>query len=72
MRYTKPALTLAEQADQLLRRGMKGDRALMMDCLAVASYYRRDGYWHPFRQPNSHESRASNSAFVLLQPGLLS
>ena len=51
MKYTKPPLTLEQQADLLLSRGMKGDRATMLGRLAVVNYYRLSGYWHPFRNP---------------------
>ena len=50
MKYTKSPLTLEQQADLLLSRGMLGDRALMIDRLAVVNYYRLSGYWHPFRK----------------------
>jgi abortive infection bacteriophage resistance protein len=53
VKYDKPPLTLQEQADLLLSRGMKGDRVVMMDRLAVVNYYRLSGYWHPFRNPDS-------------------
>jgi abortive infection bacteriophage resistance protein len=44
MRYTKPPLTFAQQADLLLSRGMIGDRALLIDRLSVVNYYRLSGY----------------------------
>ena len=49
MKYAKPPLTLEQQADQLLRRGMAGDRDLMIARLRSVSYYRLSGYWFPFR-----------------------
>lgn len=49
MKYTKPPLSLPEQADLLLQRGMKGDRDLMIARLSSVSYYRLTGYWFPFR-----------------------
>ena len=52
MRYTKPPLTIEQQADQLLRRGMQGDRSLIIDRLASVNYYRLSGYWIPFREPS--------------------
>ena len=52
MKYTKPPLTLEQQVDLLLSRGIKGDRATMINRLAVVNYYRLSGYWHPFRNPN--------------------
>jgi abortive infection bacteriophage resistance protein len=49
MKYTKPPITLDQQADQLLRRGMTGDRSLMVAQLARVNYYRLTAYWLPFR-----------------------
>ncbi|MCX7425112.1 MAG: hypothetical protein NTW96_05725 [Planctomycetia bacterium] len=44
MKYAKPPLTLEQQADQLLHRGMIGDRSLMIARLRSVSYYRLSGY----------------------------
>ena len=52
MKYTKPPLTLEQQADQLLHRGMIGDRDLIISRLQSVSYYRLSGYWIPFRNPD--------------------
>ncbi len=46
MKYEKPPLSLDDQVELLLRRGMSGDQALMRDRLAVVNYYRLSGYWH--------------------------
>src|SRR5680860_130331 len=48
MKYEKPSLTLGQQADLLLSRGMAGDRNLMVERLGSVNYYRLSGYWHPF------------------------
>lgn len=53
MKYTKPPLSFEQQADQLLNRGMIGDRELMVSRLSVTNYYRLSGYWHPFRQSSA-------------------
>ena len=53
MKYAKPPLTLEQQADQLLRRGMAGDRDLMIARLRSVSYYRLSGYWFPFRNADN-------------------
>jgi abortive infection bacteriophage resistance protein len=45
MKYQKPALTFDEQVEQLLSRGMSGDRDKMRRRLASVSYYRLSGYW---------------------------
>lgn len=49
MKYTKPALTFEQQADQLLSRGLIADRDQLVDRLQSVSYYRLSGYWYPFR-----------------------
>jgi len=53
MRYTKPALTFAQQADQLLARGMVGSRDEMIARLSTVSYYRLSAYWYTFRVPGT-------------------
>lgn len=53
VRYTKRPLTIKEQVDLLLGRGMTGDRDLMMRQLTVVNYYRLSGYCHTFRNRNS-------------------
>jgi abortive infection bacteriophage resistance protein len=50
--YTKPALTVTDQASLLLNRGMVGDRALMESRLEVINYYRLSGYSYPFKKPD--------------------
>lgn len=52
MEYKKPPLSFEQQADQLLSRGMEGDRALIVSRLKAVSYYRLSGYWYPFREPD--------------------
>ncbi len=52
MKYAKPPLTLDQQADLLLSRGMTGDKALIIERLSVVNYYRLSGYWYPLRQPD--------------------
>lgn len=50
MKFTKPALSFEQQADQLLRRGLQGDRARLIEILSCVSYYRLSAYWHPFKR----------------------
>lgn len=52
MKYTKPPLTIEQQADLLLSRGMTGDKSLITNRLSVVNYYRLSGYWYPFRNPD--------------------
>jgi abortive infection bacteriophage resistance protein len=47
-KYSKPALTIEEQADLLIRRGMRGDRNRICERLCNVNYYRLSGYWLPF------------------------
>lgn len=50
MNYTKPPLTLEQQADLLLARGMDGNRDVILQRLSAVGYTRLGGYWRPFRQ----------------------
>jgi abortive infection bacteriophage resistance protein len=58
MRYLKPALSFEDQADLLIARGMVGDRALMINRLAVVNYYRLSGYCYPFRDRSDPKGEA--------------
>ena len=49
MIYDKPALTLEQQADQLIARALFADRDELIERLKVVNYYRLSGYLHPFR-----------------------
>jgi len=49
MKYEKKALSLEDQADQLLERGLIADRAELMMRLQAVNYYRMSGYLHPYR-----------------------
>lgn len=51
MKYAKPALTIEQQVEMLLGRGMLGDRAEMARQLAVVNYYRLSGYWFHRKGP---------------------
>lgn len=51
MKYTKPALTFDQQAQQLLDRGLIApDKATVVQCLRSVNYYRLSAYWFPFRR----------------------
>ncbi len=50
MQYTKQALTFEQQADQLIQRGMAGERSLIISRLTSVNYYRLIAYWDPFRK----------------------
>lgn len=50
-KYKKPFLTVAEQVNQLERRGMMiEDRDAALSALNNINYYRLSGYWYPFRR----------------------
>jgi abortive infection bacteriophage resistance protein len=49
MIYGKQALTLEEQADRLIDRGLLADRDELIARLRAVSYYRLSGYLFPFR-----------------------
>ncbi|MCW7474570.1 Abi family protein [Leptospira levettii] len=49
MIYQKKALTIDEQADQLIQRGLECSRFDLVSLLSQVSYYRLSGYWFPFR-----------------------
>lgn len=50
--YEKAPLSFERQADQLLERGMQGDRDLLVKRLQDVNYYRISAYWYPFRVQN--------------------
>ncbi|MCZ2340886.1 MAG: Abi family protein [Bacteroidales bacterium] len=52
MKFTKPFLSYDQQADQLIARGLQGDKATLVAHLQSVSYYRLSGYWYPFRKPD--------------------
>lgn len=49
MKYAKQHLSLEQQADLLLSRGLSADRHELIECLANVGYYRLSAYWHPYR-----------------------
>lgn len=62
-KYTKQPLTFEQQADQLLSRGMVGDRATMIDRLSTVNYYRLSAYWYTFRIPHGNEQLKPGTHF---------
>lgn len=56
MKFTKPALTIEQQVELLLSRGMLGNREEMKQRLTAVSYYRLSGYWfHRKRSDDTFE-----------------
>jgi len=69
VKYAKPPLTLEQQADQLIQRGMAGNREVMIARLQSVSYYRLSGYWFPFRSTDdSFKPGTSESAWLTPRP----
>lgn len=65
MEYAKPWLTLDQQADLLIERGMRTDRDDFIAHLADVSYYRLSGYWYVFkRRPEPGEDGGADERFV--------
>jgi len=50
MIYKKTALTLEQQADLLIHRGLSANRDELIARLKAVNYYRLSGYLHPFRE----------------------
>lgn len=65
MKFTKPALSIEQQLDLLVRRGMVvADRASALQYLEHISYYRLRAYWLPREVP------AANEGDHAFQPGI--
>jgi abortive infection bacteriophage resistance protein len=52
MKFSKPPLTIDQQADLLLARGLVADKADLAARLTSVSYYRLCAYWYPFKRPD--------------------
>lgn len=55
MNYPKKALSIDEQAERLIQRGLIADKNELMKRLSSVSYYRLSGYLYPFRQSESED-----------------
>ena len=64
MEYNKPSLTMAEQADLVISRGMICDRDELINHLNNVSYYRLSGYWYGFK--NSDDSFVPRTNFSVV------
>lgn len=62
MRYEKPPLSFEDQADQLMARGLEGDRALLVKRLQATNYYRFSTYLYTFRGEDSRWDHYRKSA----------
>jgi abortive infection bacteriophage resistance protein len=62
--YTKPALTYAEQLQQLKDRGMAiADDAKALHLLENISYYRLSGYWYPLLADKANHTFKPTATF---------
>jgi len=57
VKYEKPALTFAEQADRLLARGLVADHTELLNVLKSVNYYRLSAYWYTFRIAGDPDDR---------------
>lgn len=56
-KYDKPALTLEEQSDRLLTRGLTGvEKNTLSKTLSSVSYYRLRGYMYPYQDNNAPDT----------------
>ncbi len=53
MKYSKKPLTLEQQAELLLKRGLLADKNSLVKILSSINYYRLSGYLYPFRERGS-------------------
>lgn len=61
MRYQKQPLSFAQQADQLLSRGLTAERGILIRRLQSTSYFRLSGYLYYFRQTGSEQFQEGTS-----------
>lgn len=55
MKYTKPALSFADQAQRLIDRGLIVEsKDYLIQCLSRVNYYRLSAYWYPFKVIDSY------------------
>lgn len=60
MKYEKPFLSLEEQAELLISRGLKADPGELIPLLSSIGYYRLSGYLYPFRHgPDAYRDGVS-------------
>lgn len=65
MRYNKPPLSVADQAELLRNRGLVCDTPKRLEhYLSHIGYYRLSAYWLPFETPDSENSGSRNHRFL--------
>lgn len=65
MKYNKPFLTISQQADLLIQRGLISDKALLVSELESINYYRLSGYLYPFRTVDNRFIEGTTIEIVL-------
>lgn len=60
MKYSKPPLSFAAQADLLISRGLIADWPTLISRLKSVSYYRLSGYLFPFKNPDDSFKPGTN------------
>ncbi|MDC7227014.1 MAG: Abi family protein [Spirochaetales bacterium] len=65
MIYSKPPLTINDQADLLISRGFIADKEKLLEYLRYNNYYRLTGYLYPFRRPDERYSSSINLEKIL-------
>ena len=62
--YTKPAITVEEQLDRMVSRGIEvGDRQFAFHALSCVSYYRFSAYTYSFRSSSTPDSFVPGTTF---------
>jgi abortive infection bacteriophage resistance protein len=59
MKFDKPPLTIEQQADLLLSRGLIADKEVFVNRLTVVNYYRLSTYLYPFRLPDQRYKKGT-------------
>jgi abortive infection bacteriophage resistance protein len=59
MKFDKTPLTIEQQADLLLSRGLIADKEVLMNRLTVVNYYRLSMYIYPFRTPDQQYKKGT-------------
>lgn len=67
MKYTKPSLTIEQQADRLLERGLVADRTQLVGILSEISYYRLSGYLFPYRNADGKSFKNGTQFSVVFE-----
>ena len=67
MKYNKCELTIEDQADLLIGKGLIASRNDLIEKLSRVSYFRLSGYWIPFKDKTTNRfvpNTTLNTIFV--------